>query len=157
MSRTTVAVLAGSVLLLAPSSAYGQSRTTPGEMKSTSATIVSVEQAGRLLTFRDAKGDLRRSRSKGRRERLRTQTGRHGEREDYDITLAVKQPGDPTSTRFKGRGGAFRHDTRASGGSTAANHGHHRRHRHERAIDFVTGPDGWKFSATVQDKTALGR
>jgi hypothetical protein len=158
MSRPTTVALACSLSLLAGSGALAQFKTIPGEMVSTTATVVAVEQSSRMLTLRDEKGELHTM-------KVPEKVSRFGEIKPGDkvnakyfdnITLTRKAPGEPdvntleravTGTSGGGPGGTVAKQRRITATIAAVD-------MDVPSIAF-TGPNDWKFSTKVQDKQAL--
>jgi len=157
MSRMTVVAFAGAVSLLAANAATAQMKTIQGEKVTGSVTVEAVEQSNRMLTLRDSNGELHSVRvSPDVQGFSDIKPGDKVTATYFDtFTLTPKAPGEPDVDTLKS---AVAGTAGTPGGATMAQR---RITATVASIDpdvpsiSFTGPQGWKYSTKVQDKSDL--
>jgi hypothetical protein len=160
MSRSSAFLAAFALPLLLATPAMAQTKTLPGEHQTISATVEAIEQSTRMVTLRDAKGELHEIKVSDNVKRFsEIKVGDTLTATYYDtITLRVKQPGEKdVDTLAEGvtPGGG-----RKPAGTVAA------QQTITATIDAIDmnvpsisfkGPRNWSYSTKVQDKKALAQ
>jgi hypothetical protein len=158
MSRLTAFLAAGSVALLAVP-AVAQVKVLPGEHHTMSATVEAVEQSTRIVTLRDAKGELHEVHvAKDVAKFPEIKVGDKLNVTYYDnITIRKKEPGeaDAKNTLKEGvtpGGGVKPVGTLATQQTITATIS-----EIDMKVPSITfkGPKNWTYSTKVQDKKAL--
>jgi hypothetical protein len=145
-------------LFVAPSGA--QTKTIPGERQTITATVEAVDHSRRVVTLRDAKGDLRSIMVPDDVKRFsEIKVGDKLSATYYDnITLRVKAAGEPAVDTLKE--GVTPGGGRKPAGTEAV------QQTITATIDAIDmsvpsisfkGPRGWSYSTKVQDKNALAQ
>jgi len=158
MTRTMIALLAAALIPSLPAGMHAQIKTIPGEHRTVTATVESVDLAARRVVLRMSSGDLRSVRVPNEATRLsEVKPGEKVTATYYDnIVVRTKAPEEPDV------------DTRTSAVTSA-----HRAHpagtsatqqtltvlvdgidRDTHSVSF-TGPRGWSYQTKVQDAETL--
>jgi hypothetical protein len=153
----TVVAIAGAVSLLAANVATAQMKTIQGEKVTGSATVEAVEQSNRMLTLRDSDGELHNLRVAPDVEGFSDiKPGDKVTATYFDtFTLTPKAAGEPDVDTLKS---AVAGTAGTAGGAAMAQR---RITATVSAIDpdvpsiSFTGPQGWKYSTKVQNKSDL--
>jgi Cu/Ag efflux protein CusF len=144
--------------LAASSMGFAQAKEIPGDRITKAGTVEAIDTKARVLTLRDAKGELSTVDVPASVERFDAlKVGDKITVTYYDnVTVRLKQPGEaPVNTLEGGL-------TPAAGGKPAGTMAAQRTMTAKvEAIDpkvpsiTFTGPNGWKYSRRVEDKKAL--
>jgi hypothetical protein len=160
MSRSIGFLVVSMLPLLGVSQAAAQTKTLPGERQTLSATVEAIEQSSRMVTLRDAKGELHEIKVPEDVKRFPAiKVGDTVTATYYDtITLRVKQPNEPAvdtlAAGITPGGGRKPVGTAATQQTITATID---------AIDMnvpsisFKGPRNWSYSTKVQDKKALAQ
>ena len=159
MKRFIVGILAAAVLVLMARTAMGQSKTVSSEMRTETATVEAIDAASRTVTLRKSDGTVVTTVAGpeiGRFEEVKIGdkvTARY-----YDnMVIRVRRPGEPeVDSKVKATTGS----EQALPGGTKA------RQRvmpatitaidmDKPSITFTGAEHNWKYTSTVQDKSAL--
>lgn len=159
-TRITMVLMAAALLLGLVSGAASQSKTVMGDMTVVKGTVEAVDQGSRTLTVKDSKGKFVTVDVPQGAERFsEVKVGDAIAVRYYDsVTVRLKQPGEPdvdtaaaAKTPVPGEKPAGTLSTQRTLTATIE------------AIDpkvpsitFV-GPNGWKYSRRVADKSVLGK
>lgn len=158
MKRLVVGIMAAAILLPAGRTAMAQSKTVASEMRVETGTVEAIDAKNRTVTLKKADGTY-----------VTTVAGpditRFGEVKVGDkitarfyenLVIRVKKPGESegfsSAAATTGAGQALPGGTKAKQWTITAT---------ITAIDMetptitFTGPNGWKYTSKVQDKTAL--
>ena len=158
MKRTVVGIVAGTVLASMAQSAMAQTKTVNSEMRTATATVEAIEAASRTVTLKKPDGTFVMTVAGPEIKRFaEIKVGDKVNARYYEnVVVRMKRPGEP--------------DVNTSSGSTASTGqalpgGTRSRQRTITAtiaaIDVntpsitFTGPNGWKYTSRVQDKSIL--
>jgi hypothetical protein len=155
----TITCGAAALLTATAVSVGAQSKTLPGEMKTVTATVESIERSTRQVTVKKEDGTTTSfyvPTSMTRFDTLKVGDKLHARYYD-NVVLQLKQPG--TADVDKAAGGLVRVE-----GAPAGTMSYQRTITATiTAIDpkvpsvTFTGPNGWNYSSRVQDPKALGK
>lgn len=160
MKRLVVGTIAAVVLVLVPRTLMAQAKTVTSQMRTETATVEAIEASTREVTLKKADGtyvvivagpDIKRFEE--------VKVGDKVTAKYYDsLVVRVKEPGEPDvamkATATTGSQQALPGGTKAKQVTITAT---------ITAIDpdmpsiTFTGPNGWKYTSTVQDKEALAK
>jgi Cu/Ag efflux protein CusF len=159
MKRFVVGILAAAVLVLMARTAMGQAKTVTSEMRTETATVEAIDAASRSVTLRKSDGtvvttvagpEIKRFEEVKVGDKI---TARYYE----NMVIRVRRPGEPeVDSKVKGTTGS---EQVLPGGTKA-------RQRtmpatitaidmDKPSITFTGGEKNWKYTSTVQDKSAL--
>ena len=160
MTRTMTILLAAALSWSIPAAAYAQSKTIPGEHRTITATVESVDLSARRVVLRTSSGEVRSVRVPDGATRLsEVKPGETVTATYYDnIVLRAKPPEEPdvdTRTSAVTPGHSAR-----PGGTTATQQTLtvliDEIDRDVPSVSFK-GPRGWSYQTKVQDREALER
>lgn len=160
MKRLVVGTIAAAVLISMPHAAAAQSKTITSEMKTETGTIEAIEASSRTVTIKKPDGTYVQTVAGPDIKRFdELKVGDKVNARYYDtVVVRLKQPGESdVDTSTKGTTGS----AQAMPGGTKA------RQRtitatitaidpNTPSITFA-GPNGWKYTSTVQDTAALAK
>lgn len=160
MKRLVVGIIATAVLMSMAHSAMAQARTVTSEVRVETATVEAIESSTRTITLRKADGTLVSTIAGPEIKRFdEVKVGDKVNARYYDqVVVRLKRPGEPDEDRVEkgttGSGQALPGGTKARQRTITAT---------ITAIDpqvpsiSFTGPNGWKYSSSVQDTAALAK
>ena len=158
MTRTMTTLLAAGLIWSLPAGAYAQSRTIPGEHRTITATVESVDLSARRVVLRTSSGEVRSVRVPNEATRLtEVKPGETVTATYYDnIVLRMKPPSEPdvdTRTSAVTPG----HSARPGGTSATQQTLTVLIDEIDRDVPSVSfkGPRGWSYQTKVQDRETL--
>jgi Cu/Ag efflux protein CusF len=160
MKRLVVGIVAAAALTLVAQTAMAQTKTFTTQMRTESGVVEAIDAANRLVTFKKADGTFVTTYAGPEVTRFsEVKVGDKVSARYYEnVVLRVKRPGEPdVDSTVKGTtpsGQALPGGTKARQRTITAT---------ITAIDMAvpsvsfTGPNGWKYSSTVQNTEALAK
>jgi hypothetical protein len=160
MKRYVVGIIAGAVLVLTARTAMAQAKTINAEMKVVTATVEAIEASSRTLTLKKPDGTLVTTVVGPEVKRFEEiKLGDKVKARYYDnVIIRLKRPGeadvDTKEQATTPSGQVLPGGTKATQRTITAT---------ITAIDMkmpsisFTGPNGWKYTSKVQDKSALAK
>ncbi len=159
MKRFVVGIIAAAVLVSVARTAMGQAKTVKSEMRTETATVEAIDAASRTVTLRKPDGTVVTTVAGPEIKRFEeVKTGDKITARYYEnMVIRVQRPGEPeVDSKVKGTTGS---DQVLPGGTKA-------RQRimpatitaidmDKPSITFTGGEKNWKYTSTVQDKSAL--
>src|SRR5262245_43224188 len=158
MTMKRIGTLAAAATLLGAAVVLAQIKEIPGERTTKSGTVEAIDHKARVLTLADAKGELTTIDVPAEVERFDAiKVGDKVTATYYDnVTVRLKEPGEPEKNTLSG---ALTPSEGAKPGGTLG--GQLTMTAKIESIDpkvpsiTFTGPNGWKYSRRVQDKSVL--